>query len=123
MLKGSNGTKSYHMIIHLNLNLFKRSVSFSSCLWSKLQVDTWQIVKATGQVSYVYIVKLPNGTTWRHHQDQLKSCRDQVTTPSEQLPDTVSSELLTAPSVSISRKRTCLQTAPTSVPHRYPQRT
>ena len=41
---------------------------------------------------------MPDGSTCRRHQDQLKSCREQVITPSQQLPDTVPPDLLTVPS-------------------------
>ena len=75
------------------------------------------ILNSTGPL--LYIVKLPNGTTGRRHQDQLKSCREQVTAPT-QLPDTVPPDLLTVPST-IPPMAANLQTS-TSVPHRYPQR-
>ena len=39
------------------------------------------ILKPTGPVSY--IVKLPSGTTWRRHQDQLKSCSELITQPNQ----------------------------------------
>jgi len=39
--------------------------------------------------------------------------------PTEQLPDTITSDLLTASSTTATN----LQTVPNSVPHRYPQRT
>ena len=76
-----------------------------------------KILKFTSPLSY--IVKLPNDTTWRRHQDQLKHCREQLTTPIEQLPDTVPSDLLTAPSTAATN----LQPVPNSVPRHYPQRT
>ena len=75
------------------------------------------LLNSTGPLSY--IVKLPNGTTGRCHQDQLKSCREQVTAPT-QLPDTVPPDLLTVSST-IPPMAANLQTS-TSVPHRYPQR-
>jgi len=73
------------------------------------------IFKSTGPLSY--IVKLPNGTTWQCHQDHLKHCREQLTTPTEQLPDTVPADLLVVPSTT-----TNLQPVPNSVPCHYPQR-
>ena len=56
------------------------------------------------------MVKLSNGTTGRHHQDQLKSCQEQLTTPPDQFSDTVPPDLLTAPSVSNSSNHTSLRT-------------
>ena len=77
------------------------------------------ILKSTGPVSYV--VKLANGTTWRRHQDQLKSCLEQIASSPDQLLGTVPPDLLMAPSsVPISSEHTNLRTVP---PRRYPQRT
>ena len=77
------------------------------------------ILKPTGPVSY--IVKLPNGMTWRCHQDQLKSCSELITQPNQPpIPNSVPEALLTAPS---TRRQSSLQTVPTRVSHRYPSRT
>ena len=76
------------------------------------------IVNSTDPLSYM--VKLPNGTTCRRHQDQLKSCPEQVTTSTLHLPDTVPPDLLTVPSA-VSPTTASVQTS--TVPHRYPQRT
>ena len=77
------------------------------------------ILRSTGPVSY--IVKLPNGITWRRHQDQLKSCSVQITPPNQPPNhDSTPQALLTAPSL---RKEPPLQTVPTRVSHRYPTRT
>ena len=67
------------------------------------------------------MVKLPNGTTCQRHQDQLKSCPEQVTTSTQYLPDTVPPVLLTVPSA-VSPTTTSVQTSTSTVPHCYPQR-
>ena len=67
--------------------------------------------------SHSYIIKMPDGSTCQCHHDQLKSCQEQVTTPSQQLSDTVPPDLLTVPSTAN------LQPSTTSVPRHYPQRT
>ena len=85
------------------------------------------ILKSTGSLSYV--IKLPNGSTCRRHQDQLKSCQEQVTAPAQNIPDTVPPDLLTVPpdllTVPITVLSTAgnLQTSNSTVQHRYPQRT
>ena len=77
------------------------------------------ILKPTGPVSY--IVKLPNGITWRRHQDQLKSCSEQMTPPNQPpTHNSIPEALLTAPLI---HKPTPLQTVPTTVSHRYPRQT
>ena len=60
---------------------------------------------------------MPDGSTCQRHQDQLKCYREQVTTPSQYLPDTVPPDLLTVPSTEN------LYPSTSSVPRRYPQRT
>ena len=69
------------------------------------------ILKPTGPVSY--IVKLPNGKTWRRHQDQLKACSEQITPPHQSVThDITPTALLTTPSF---RKKSLLQTVPSRV--------
>ena len=64
-----------------------------------------------------YIVKLPNGMTWRRYQDQLKSCSEQITQPNQPpIHDSISEALLTAPS---TRQQSSLQTVPTRVHHEH----
>ena len=78
------------------------------------------ILKSTGPLCYV--IKLPNGSTCRRYQDQLKSCREQVTAPAQNIPDTVPPDLLTVPTTVLSTAGN-LQTSNSTVRHRYLQRT
>ena len=66
--------------------------------------------------------KTANGSTCRRHQDQLKSCREQVIAPTQNLLDTVPPGLLTIPTTVLSTAAN-LQTSTSNVPRRYPQRT
>ena len=77
------------------------------------------ILKSTGPLSYV--IKLPNGSAYRRHQGQLKSCLE-VTAPAQNIPDTVPPDLLTVPTMVLSTAGN-LQTSNSTIRHRYPQRT
>jgi len=116
MLKANSGTRKAHMINSIPSHPFADGQSVLVRVYGHNHKWTrGTILKSTGPLSY--IVKLPNDTTWRCHQDQLKHCQEQLTTPTEQLPDTVPADLLAAPST-----RTNLQPVPNSVPCCYPQR-
>jgi len=59
------------------------------------------ILRSTGPVSY--IIKLPNGLTWRHYQDQLKLCSElKPTTQLNESIETVPQDMLSVPSISVS---------------------
>ena len=87
---------------------FMKGQSVLVCVYG--QTHKWAsgtILKSTGPV--LYVVKLANGTTWQHHQDQLKSCLEQIASSPDQLLDTVPPDLLMAPSsVPISSEHTNL---------------
>ena len=60
-------------------------------------------------------------STCQRHQDQLKSCQEQVTTPTQKLSGTVPSDLLAIPTTVLSTAAN-LQTSISTVPCYYPQR-
>ena len=65
-------------------------------------------------------MKLPNGKTWRRHQDQLKACSEQITPPHQSVThDVTPKALLTTPSF---RKQSPLQIVSSRVFRRYPTR-
>ena len=66
-------------------------------------------------------MKLPNGKTWRRHQDQLKACSEQITPPNQSVTHDITPKAL--PTTPSFHKHSPLQTASSRVfCHRYPTR-
>ena len=106
MLRRNNVLKSCHMTSQFSLKHFHK-VNLICIYGQKRKWTCGTILKPTGPV--FYIVKLPDGMTWRHHQSQLKSCSEQITHPNQ---PPIHDSILTAPSTC---QLSSLQTVPTRV--------
>ena len=72
----------------VQLKQFEKGQSVVVCVYG--QQYKWTrgtILRSTGPVSYM--VRLSNGLTWRHHQDQLKSYSETKSVSPNKLPETV----------------------------------